>query len=337
MNKLAMFADGFIDEQWSLVSSRTSQTEVNLINKMTGFTDRITAAGSGGVGIELIKKRTVQGGFVANIGCAAASLGVDTTMVGLFGESSLHPVFEYCKTLAKVISIGDPSVTHVLEFDDGKILMSDMAAVLGVNWQLITNRVHNLKEILTEASVIGMGYWSLIPSFDEIIEGMCALIPNDGKERRFFFDFADIKKRDEASLKTTLNLLKKSKIPVTLSVNEHEGAIIFDLFGKNFEPENTEAVRQELEFDELVIHTPHYASAASKKYGQAIVPQEYVEKPVRTAGAGDTFNGGYIAASLTGKTMIERLKFANAAVTFFLVKGTHPNEEDVRAYRGSLK
>jgi len=55
MNKLAMFADGFVDEQWSLVSRRISQTDVNLINKMTEFTDRITAAGSGGVGIELIK------------------------------------------------------------------------------------------------------------------------------------------------------------------------------------------------------------------------------------------------------------------------------------------
>lgn len=325
-----MFADGFVDEQWSLVGSRISQTEVNLIDRMTGFADRITAAGSGGVGIELIKKRTVQGGFVANIGYAAALLGADTTMVGLFGKNSLHPVFENCNKVAKVISIADPSVTHVLEFDDGKILMSDMEAVLGVNWQLITSNVKELQKILTDADVIGMGYWSLIPSFDEIIRGMCAMIPDDGKPRRFFFDFADIRKRDEASLRTTLDLLNSIHIPVTLSVNEHEGAIIFEMFDEPFAPENTEAVRAKLGFDELVIHTPHFACAASFKYGTATVPQAYVEKPVRTAGAGDTFNGGYIVASMHGKSMEERLTLANAAVTHFLIQGTHPDAKTIK-------
>ena len=342
---LTMVADGFIDEQWSMVSSRASLEEVTLIGKMTQFADRINAVGSGGMGIELIKKRVVFGGFTANIGFAAATIGVNTVLAGLFGKDEVDPVFEDLQKITRMITLGEPSITHVLEFDDGKILMSNMEAVLGVRWSHIVDAVgiNELKKLIADSDIIGVGYWSLIPAFDDIVKEICDIVPQDGKNRRFFYDFADFSRRDEASLVKTLKMLKglNPRVPMTLSVNEHEGAVVFRLFNETFDnagkdmAQRTENVRKEMGLDELVIHTPHFAAMASKTAGAAAIPQTYVEKPVRTAGAGDTFNGGYIAGTLAGLEADERLFTANAAVSYFLNNGLAPNREEL--IKGILK
>lgn len=334
---ITMFADGFIDEQWSLVGSRSSFEEVALISKMTQFADRINTAGSGGMGIELIKKRIVFGGFTANIGFATATLGVNTVMTGLFGDGKVAPVFDPLQKISKMITLGAPSITHALEFDDGKILMTDMESILRMRWNRIVDALgmDKIIKMIEESDIIGVGYWSLMPAFDEIVEQICSIMPQDGKERRFFYDFADIRKRDEVSLLKTLDMLKElnQKIPMTLSVNEHEGAIIFKLFGENFDneiknmAEKSENVRGQMGLDELVIHTPHFAIVASQLAGAVAAPQTYVEKPVRTAGAGDTFNGGYIAGTLAKMDLIDRLYTANAAVTYFLNTGYPPSRD----------
>lgn len=332
--RIAMFADGFIDEQWSLVDSRLSYDKVNLIGKMTRFADRINAVGTGGMGIELIKKRMVFGGFTANIGFAAASLGIETVMAGLFGEGDLDPVFEPIYKIAEMITLGKPSITHAFEFDDGKILLTDMEAVLGMRWDWIADTLgmEKIVKILTDADIVGVGYWSLMPAFDEIVSELCAAMPQDGKKRRFFFDLADVSRRDRDSLAHTMTGLSylNGEHPMTLSVNEHEGAVLFDIYGEDFSKhEKAESVRKKAGLDELVIHTPHFASAASAADGFAMIPQEYVEKPVRTAGAGDTFNGGYIAATLAGLDIQERLHTANSAVSFFLNNGRAPSRKEL--------
>jgi len=333
--KILMLADGFIDEQWSIVGNRASLTEVSYIQRMNQFADRIKDSGSGGLGLELIKKRIVFGGFTANIGHAAAALGVDTTMAGLFGDGDVHHVFDGLKEIATMITLGPSSITHAFEFDDGKILMTDMESVLSMSWDRIVKKlgIQEITRLITEADIIGVGYWSLMTATDEIVENVCALLPQDGKVRKMFFDFADIRKRDEASLQRILDLMKtlNATAPMVLSVNEHEGAVLFGMFGETFDgaPDvfktKTEKVRAALGIDELVIHTPFLAAVASEKLGTAYTPQTLVEKPVRTAGAGDTFNGGYLAGSLADLPLHERLLTANAAVTNFLKTGFPPS------------
>lgn len=336
---IAMFADGFIDEVWELVDTRSSIEKFTLVDKMTGFADRIKEVGTGGMGIEITKKRRAFGGFTCNIGCAAASLGVDTVMAGIYGKGELDPIFKPLEDISQVISLGDPATTHVLEFDDGKILMTDMQAMFDMTWDYMVNAIGKeaLVALLAKADMIGLGYWSLMPAFDEIMTEMCAAIPEDGKTRRFFFDFADVRKRDEASLVATLANLSQlnSRFPMTLSVNEHEALVIFGLHGQTFDDEGmplaekTAYVREKIGLEELVIHTPRYAIAATRTEGAIQIPHRFCEKPVRTAGAGDTFNGGYIAATLAGLGIEERLYTANAAVSFFLNNGFAPTRQNL--------
>ena len=337
--KITMFADGFIDEVWEIVNARSSLTDFSVYSKMNQFADRITGSGSGGVGLELVKKRRAFGGFTANIGYQTARLGVDTTMVGVFGKDGIDPIFKPVDEICRVLSLDNAAVTHVFEFDDGKILMSDMEAVQYITWNSIIEKLgeENVKAMLAESTVIGVGYYSLLPAFDEIVKSVCTLLPKDNIRRRFFFDFADFRKKDEASLSITLDLLKtlNDKMPITLSLNEHEAAALYAKFGETLDNEKApleeklEIVRTLLGFDELVVHSPHYAAAALAGEKPVFLEAEYHEKPVRSAGAGDSFNGGYLAARLAGLGILERLHVANASVSYFLKTGVFPTPDDM--------
>jgi len=339
--KIAMFADGYVDEVWEIVKSRTNQQEYSLYSQMTQFAERITSSGTGGVGLELLRKRRAFGGFTANIGYAAARIGVDTTMVGVYGKDKLDPVFEEVGALCNVISLDDPATTHVFEFDDGKILMSHMGAVHNISWSQIVDAVgmDKLQNLIADSDILGVGYWSLLPSFDEILTNLCENLPKDNKKRRFFFDFADFLKKDHASLEHSLGILKNlnKKAPMTLSVNEHEAAALFATYNETMDDtgrpicEKAEIVRKQLGLDEFVVHTPHYAVAAACGESPALVNNRFCEKPVRTAGAGDTFNGGYISARLAGLGIVERLRVANAAVSYFLRNGQFPSKDNMFA------
>ena len=336
--KIAMFADGYVDEVWEIVKSRTSKDAYSLYGQMTQFAERIISSGTGGVGLELIKKRRAFGGFTANIGYAAARLGVGTAMVGVYGKDNLDPIFEPVAEICKVVSMGDPAITHVFEFEDGKILMSHMEAVQDVNWNKIVDTLgmEKLLGMVSEADLIGVGYWSNLPAFDEILSNLCDLLPQDNKSR-FFFDFADFLKKDQSTLLYTLGKLKEfnNKVPMTLSVNEHEAAALFAMYNETLDDkgrpisEKAEYVRQQLGLDEFVVHTPHYAIAAACGEEAALAINRFCEKPIRSAGAGDTFNGGYIAARLAGLPITARLRVANAAVSYFLRNAQFPSLGDM--------
>jgi len=336
---ITMCADGFIDEVWEIVDSRASAKDFTLISKMTQFADRINVAGTGGLGMEIVKKRRAFGGFTANIGYAAACLGVNTNLAGIYGKEKIDPIFSPLNDVCNVISLGDPAVTLVLEFGDGKILMTDMEPMLTMDWKHIVDTIgkEKLVSLLTGSDILGVGYWSLFPAFDEIVSEICAVLPQDGKVRRFFFDFADVRKRDGASLAKTLKLLGglNDKNPMILSVNEHEAAVLFALYNETFDDTNgpllekAANVRKQAGLAELVIHTPHFAAVSTQADGTAMIPQEFCEKPVRTAGAGDTFNGGYIAGILAGLDINERLYTASNAVSFFLNNGHAPSIQNL--------
>lgn len=161
--------------------------------------------------------------------------------------------------------------------------------------------------------------------------------------RRMFFDFADIKKKSSESFLRSLELIKpfNAKIPMTFSLNEHE---VFELFSRIgvARPELAPApvaaalteARGKIGFDELVVHTPEFAAASSAAEGEAHAIQDRQTKVVRLAGAGDSFNGGYLCASLGNLPLRNRLVMANAAAAFFVTHATGPDRDQLLAQIG---
>ncbi|MBK1877422.1 carbohydrate kinase family protein [Pelagicoccus mobilis] len=339
--KVLLGCDGFVDEVYQIVDVRQSLTEFTAMDNLKEFGELITKRADGGVGLEIVPKRRCSGGFTPNTGRVAAFLGLKPTLTGLYGKNTIDSAFEEFTENCNLISLGDPALTIVFEFDDGKILMSALKSVANLTWTEFTKFFgeEKLTELFANTDILGLGYWSLTPDFDNFLMGFISQYEDGKAPKRMFFDFADIKKKSNESFMESLALLKQfnEKIPMTISLNEHEGAELFSRFDMEWIEEPAQVasglttLRQEIGINELVVHTPHFAAASNAFDGEAHAMQEMQTNVIRTAGAGDTFNGGYLCASLGELSVKERLAIANAATAFFVTHATAPTREELIA------
>ena len=341
--KILLGCDGFVDETYEIVEERRSQTDYTAMPKLKNFGELLVERADGGVGVELVWKRRCEGGCGINTGRIAACLGIKPILPGLYGDKAIDPAFEEFKDNCELLSLGDPALTIALEFPDGKVLMSDLKAVSNLTWADIQARLGEakLKEIFTGLDILGLGYWSLTSNFDDIFQGFmdqCAAGGNYPK--RMFFDFADIKKKSREAFIKSVELVGgyNERVPLTFSLNEHEVFELFARIGVERPPLEPAAIadalkvaREKIGFDELVVHTPDFGAASSAKDGEAYALQERQTQVVRLAGAGDSFNGGYLCASLGDLPLKQRLVIANAATAFFVTHATGPTREQLIA------
>ena len=340
--KILLGCDGFVDETYEIVEVRRSQSDFTAMKKLRQFGELLVERADGGVGLELVPKRRCEGGFAINTGRVAAFLGLKPSLPGLYGNQSIDPAYHEFEENCNLLSLGDPALTIALEFSDGKVLMSNLEAVSNLTWEQFKTHFgdEKLKEMFTGVDILGLGYWSLTADFDGIFQGFMDQYETLTPPRRMFFDFADIKKKSSESFIKSLELIKSynSKIRMTFSLNEHE---VFELCARVGveRPELTPAaitsaltiVREKIGFDELVVHTPEFAAASNASEGEAYAIQDRQSNVIRLAGAGDSFNGGFLCASLGDLPLKERLVVANAVTAFFVTHATAPNKQELLA------
>jgi len=340
--KITLGIDGFVDEVWQILSKRTGRRDYVLFDKMRDFAKSVHDCGEGGYANEIIRKRRSYGGFTANTGKAVGRLGGNPTLIGMFGKDTVDPVFREFQDTYNLITVADPAVCQIFEFVDGKLMLPFIEETMDFNWEVLAAALP--REALAaafDADIVAIGYWSQIPAFDDLVTKLCENFLIEGRCRRMFYDFADIRKRDQASLEHTLSVLAglNYKMPMILSLNEHEAGLLFSYMGRSFnweDPNNAEKdidyVRLQAGLDELIVHTPYFAVASTAGEGTVTVVQKYCSNPVITTGAGDNFNGGYLAASL-GKgqlSLAERLFVGNAVTGFYVRNGYSPNRTELK-------
>jgi hypothetical protein len=338
--KILLGCDGFVDETYQLVDVRRSPTDYTPMEKLKMFGELLVKRADGGVGLEIVAKRRCEGGFGINTGRVPAILGLNPILPGLYGGSEIDPAFKEFESICSMESLGDPALTLAFEFSDGKLLMSNLAAVSTLSWSQFQSHFgeEKLREMFADLDILGLGYWSLTANFDEIFIGFMSQYEDSPPPKRMFFDFADIKKKSAESFLASLRLIQSysDRIPMTFSLNEHEVLELFLRLGVK-EPEYTpEAIapalteaRRTIGFDELVVHTPEFAVASTESEGEAWAKQDRQSNVVRLAGAGDSFNGGYLCASLGALPLKKRLVMANATTAFFVTRGTTPTREEL--------
>ena len=337
--KIVLGIDGFIDQVWHVVETRTTDNNYILIDKMQKFGEIIVNRKEGGMANELIKKRRSYGGFTANTGKALGNLDLSTTLIGMYGKEGIDKIFSELQKKCKLISIGDPVISTILEFPDGKIMMPNLDELLNFTWDdFLSSLGHaELEKILADADIVSLGYWSNMPTFDEFINKLNDTFFSKKMPKRLFFDFANIKKRSKEAIFETFKVLEQiyDRIPVSLSQNEHEAVILFSYYGREFidnmeeVAQATDDIRGIIGLDELIVHTPQYAVISTETEGVERLEQDYCTAPVITTGAGDTFNGGYIASCLGNLNACERLAIANAATRFYVSNSHTPNRDEL--------
>ncbi|MHA1106203.1 MAG: hypothetical protein ACTSPN_10880 [Promethearchaeota archaeon] len=333
--------DGYVDSLYSLVQSRSSAKKWTRMSTMKLFGELLVSVAGSSANIERVLKKRIFGGFAPNTSRALSTLGVKNILVAALGIPKIDDLYIEQEGVES-ISISNPGQTLGLEFDDGKVMITDFEPILNIDWITILKHVkrEHLIQVLDQSDMMGFGHWALIPNLNAIWHHFLKeLFPSISnlKDKLFFVDIADIRKRTKQDILDLISILGKinEKIPVMLSVNDQEAYFLSKFLDnvKTFTPyqENStdyidggKRLNTEMNLSYLVIHSPHFATISTVE-DHYWITEGFTSKPKFTVGAGDYFHSGTVLALSCGLTPPEAILMGNALTAIFVRTGKSPN------------
>ncbi|MFX1397408.1 MAG: hypothetical protein ACFFAS_10240, partial [Promethearchaeota archaeon] len=274
--------DGYIDFLYSLVESRESPNKWERMKSMDSFGQKIIKVSGSAASIERVLKRKIAGGFAPNTSRAMTALGANITLVAALGYPNVLDVFSPLiqNKYIHALSISNPGETIGLEFDDGKIMISDFGDIHSINWNLLKKiiGIEQLSEHLEKSQILGFGHWSLTQGLSDIWKGLMEeiFVNISIKDKLFFTDLSDIKKRSRGDVIEMTTILEKIEdlVPVLLSLNDQEVVDLSKALNIEIEEINTpkgigyydasKRLYDKLNLSYIVVHSPYFATITSK-------------------------------------------------------------------------
>jgi hypothetical protein len=244
------------------------------------------------------------------------------------------------------VSINSPGQSQALEFEDGKIILSELSTFNDYNWSDITHKI-NLTKFLKRVkrfNLFAVVDWANIPNATDIWQGFLDDIikPLKRTDILFFFDLCDPSKKSPQEIDEILDLISdySNYGKVTLGVNENEATKIWlALNGKNQNdslPTLNEmglALYKAMNIDTLLIH-PSDRSIVFQKNQEVEIKGRWVTNPIVLTGGGDNLNAGYGLGMLLGMDVSHCMILGMAASGSFIQNGKSPTLKDLIEYLG---
>ena len=304
--------DGFVDEIIHVVDKRENAESYTRLPTISKFAERIGAAAGKSTNIEMVNQRTKLGGNGPIMANSLSTFGLKLTYLGALGFPNRHPVFDDFAQRSDVHTIAESGHTAALEFDDGKIMLSQSVQLNEVSWNNIQARYgrDQFTGKFATADLVGFVNWTMIPYMSDLWEALLHELCPDltGPRRKMFFDLADPEKRSRRDILRALDLIGRFEkcFDVTLGLNEKEAyeiGDVLDLNTKDHSPEGLAVLAIEIQhqvaISTLVVHPVAFALAVSNGLA-TIVQGPFCAKPLISTGAGDHFNAGFCLGKLLG-------------------------------------
>ncbi len=326
--------DGFVDLLIHPVKTRADEKNCTYYPTIDQFGDKISSLAGRSGNIELIIESTDFGGCGPHYMNGLANMGVKCTCIGCLGYPEKHPAFNLnpnCET----ITIGEPGYSYLFEFEDGKIIMSDIEKISQLRWSDLIERISidQIVEYFDKADIITLVNWSYLVHFHEIYEKVLEVImPRLSKrDRKIYIDIADCAKRRPEEIKAALKLFGGySKYALTyLGLNKSEAMVMHSVLCEGEYQGSLATARAIKEYSGIgtvVIH-PVDSSAAVYDGGEIEIQGIVCEKPKKTTGGGDNFNSGF-CAGLLADLEIENCLISGMTTSYLYVKNGHCNSFD---------
>lgn len=347
--------DGFLDTIAEVVDRRRSARadDYEPFRGIGALGARIGAAAGRSANLEIRAREVRAGGNGPILAGALASLGLRVTLIGALGREGspgeLDPVYaplgERCE---RVVSIAPAARTDALEFDDGKIMLNWPANLDGLDWDTVVRAIpaDELASSCVSAGLLATVNWTNLGAMGSIWRGLRDRVLTDpGKQVALFVDLSNPARRPDNDLRRALEELAlfPAWVPVTLGLNLAECERLRALLGLGAGAVDPEAGALARAADELraasglgtiVVHTRGAAGASSD--GEiAGVRTRIVERPLLSTGAGDHFNGGYLAGRTLGLGLDESLACGCDTATRFVRTGRCPTRAELVEELGS--
>ncbi len=347
--KVLVGLDGFVDVIVTAVDKRSGQgDQFTAIPKLADFGNRIVAAAGKSTNIELFPRMEKLGGNGPIMANAMLSIGSDVKYVGPLGDPGVHPVFKEFAEKTEAVNLGEPGVTHALEFNDGKLMLGKMASLDDITYGKIIDSVGEgaFFDLMSRMDLVSMVNWTMIPNMTDIFNAFLEkVLPNLGPrdQRMFFFDLADPEKRSETDLKSVLDVISKfqSYGNTIIGLNLKEAQQVDRVLGFDEAPSDEAGlkktalrIREYLGIHCVVVHPVESAACATKE-GAFFIKGSLCEKPLITTGAGDHFNGGFCSAQLMGLSPEASLALAVSTSGSYVRTAKSPTLSDLEAFINS--
>jgi sugar/nucleoside kinase (ribokinase family) len=280
-----------------------------------------------GGNIHGIKQMELGGGNATNTASALAKLGAAVYPIIKTGQLGLNLLEFYLKPLGVDLSHvkveGETALTTALEFmhNDGKVnvMMGDFGSLPSFGPKDLDEADLRL---LKEADYACVFNWAPLKLATELAETVFNYVKTEGKAKTYY-DTGDPSPNKKNIPKLVKKVLSSENLDV-LSVNENEAS----QYASQIDPHLRRKVNRKSLAKECARILARYVSArvdlhtgafagSFKKDDEVIVPSFNVN-PLRTTGAGDTWNAGNILGDVLRLPDSCRLTLANAAAAFYV-------------------
>jgi len=301
--------DGYVDRIVRIVSDSSASSKT-FFKDIPRFASAVESMAGKSGDLEFVTEMYRPGGCAPILAGALAGLGADVTLIGTIS----HDVFKSLHPRVRQVSYGDPSDSLDFEFDDGKIMLADIAQIHDAVMSIQTDRalMDALKGAYATADICILTNWSCIPEMYTLWEIAISEIRKRGDRPVVYMDLADFSKRSSEDVHKLVDLINTvSGLESYLGVNEKEAFLLTKKMGATAESvqEASEFVREAVGCD-VVTHGIGYCVYTGKS-GQLTVEGKIAEHPIVSTGAGDNFNAAWCYATMSGFPKQRAMEFAN--------------------------
>lgn len=344
--------DGYIDNIQKVVQSADSEPAGRQAGRRTYFKDisqlatHIAKAAGKSAQLELRTETKKMGGNGPIMSHALGSLGIKNYCVGMLGAPDLNPVFDSMHSNCYPISLGPSATTNALEFEDGKLILSEVSTFDELDWDYIikSKQEEAILNCMDNSQLIALVDWSNLPRCNRLWKDVYNIAKQyKWKNKIYFFDLCDPSKKSSTDIKDVLEIINLfSGIGKTiLGLNENEALKIHQALVTNA-PTQTEtlstiasAIFKSLSIDYLLIHPVDRCLLVTQEK-QIEIKGAVVKNPKILTGGGDNLNAGFCFGLLNDFTNEECLLSAMATSGAYVQNGVSPNTEELITYLEKL-
>jgi hypothetical protein len=336
--------DGYIDKIQKAVKIR-SKDFVDYYPTLKEFAERIDLAAGKSGQVELVTHDVKIGGNAPIMANALGALGVRSYCLCNAGYPHIHPEYNHMHKKAEILSIGDPAETNALEFNDGKMILSELSTFRKINWEYVKDLVglDEITEYLSNSAVLALVGWCNPDHATDVWKGILNdVMPNYSSKDLIFFDLADPTKKNREDLLEVLEVInsytKYGK--VILGINENETNKLCTILSEEY-PENAPEepnlekkgrfIYSVMNIEGLLIH-PTDRSIMITSENIISLDGKVIEEPKISTGGGDNLNAGFCLGYLLDLTMEESMILGMAASGAYVKNGESPDINTIISY-----
>ena len=339
-NKAIVGFDGYVDKIQHPVQYQ-SKAGNQYFPTLTSFGERIQKAARQSAQIELFTQVKKIGGNGPIMAHALGTLGIQNTCIGTLGHPEIDPVFSSIHKNSKLISVGPAAETNALEFNDGKLILSELSTFSNLDWGKVVDLIglDHLVNEYQQVNLLALVDWCNLPNATSIWTGFLNDIVSKNKQDdlQFFFDLADPSKKSLEEIKEVLALIKSycAYGKVTLGLNENETHLLYRLLAEKDSvlelKERGAFIMNYLDIDRLLVH-PIDSCIVYERENHYHLSGQLIEQPQVSTGGGDNFNAGFCFGLLNDFSVEESMILAMATSGAYVQNGNSPDQNSLVKY-----